>query len=209
MMKDVVENGTGIEAQLPDIQVGGKTGTAQRLIDNKYSSSNYNSSFVGFFPADNPKYISLIVVMAPAVGKYGGRVAAPIFHEVAARIAESDKNIIEAKDANNILDDSKIANKEKSDDKIFASANLQNENRVEKVGRKENIMSNGSIMPNLINYTKRDAIKILNNLGIKYHSVGSGNVISQSIEAGTKINESSVCNLKCETVKLNSKLRIN
>ncbi len=209
MMKDVVESGSGIEAQLPDIQVAGKTGTAQRLIDNKYSSSNYNSSFVGFFPADNPKYIALIVVMSPTVGRYGGKVAAPIFHEVALRIAESDKNIIEVKDVNKILDDSKIANKEKSDDKVFVSSNLQNENRVEKVGRKENIMSNGSIMPNLINYTKRDAIKILNNLGIKYQSMGSGNVISQSIVAGTKINESSVCNLKCESVKLNSKLRIN
>ncbi|MDA3860670.1 MAG: penicillin-binding protein 2, partial [Melioribacteraceae bacterium] len=92
MMKDAVENGTGIEAQLPNVQVAGKTGTSQRLIDNKYSSSDYNSSFVGFFPADNPEYISLIIVKSPKIGKYGGRVAAPIFHKMAIRIAESDKN---------------------------------------------------------------------------------------------------------------------
>ena len=91
MMKDVVEEGSGVEAKLSNIQVAGKTGTSQRLVNKEYSSSSYNSSFVGFFPAENPKYITLIVVKAPKIGRYGGKVAAPIFHEIASRIVDSDK----------------------------------------------------------------------------------------------------------------------
>lgn len=209
MMKEVVASGTGVEAQLPNMQVAGKTGTAQRLINNKYSSSDYNSSFVGFFPADNPKYIVLIVVMSPAVGRYGGRVAAPIFHEIALRIADSDKNIVNDKDSRTILNDAKITSNEVIDEKIFVSSNLEDDKSEVKVGNKESIISDGSIMPNLINFTKRDAIKILNSLGIKYQVIGSGNVVFQSISAGTKLNGTSICNLSCFTQNTNSKLRIN
>jgi len=209
MMKEVVKNGTGIEAQVADLQVAGKTGTAQRLIDNKYSSRHYNSSFVGFFPADNPKYISLIVVMSPAVGKYGGKVAAPIFHEIAKRIADSDKNIVKDKYENKILNDAQIVNNEKLNEKIFVSANLKEENESNKLNRNGSVINEILIMPNLIKFTKRDAIKILNNLGIKYKIIGSGNVVSQSIQSGTKINSNLICNLKCVAFKENSKLRIN
>ncbi|MBU0473999.1 MAG: transpeptidase family protein [Bacteroidetes bacterium] len=209
MMKDVVVNGTGVEAQLPNMQVGGKTGTAQRLINNKYSSSDYNSSFVGFFPADNPKYIALIVVMSPSIGKYGGRVAAPIFHEIALRIADSDKNIINDNNKRTILNDAKITSNEIIDEKIFVSSNLEDEKTEVKVGNKESIISDGSTMPNLINLTKRDAIKMLNSLGIKYQVIGSGNVVFQSISAGTKLNGTTLCNLSCFTQNTNSKLRIN
>jgi cell division protein FtsI (penicillin-binding protein 3) len=209
MMKDAVENGTAIEAQLPNVQVAGKTGTAQRLIDKKYSSSQYNSSFVGFFPADNPKYISLIVMKSPQIGRYGGRVAAPIFHEIAARIAESDKSIIQYRKTGELIDDAKFASNDRVEDKIFISSNLPTENENNKVERKINLASDGSTMPSLISYTKRDAIKILNDLGIKYQIVGSGIVVSQSIKQGIKLEGISVCNIKCATAKYNSSLRIN
>ena len=64
-------------------------------------------------------------------------------------------------------------------------------------------------MPNLKNYTKRDAIKILNDLGLKYSIVGSGKVVSQSIKQGTKLNNVLICNLKCQSLSKNNKLRIN
>ena len=209
MMKEAVENGTGIEAQIPNIQVAGKTGTAQRLINNKYSSSEYNSSFVGFFPAENPKYIALIVVMSPTVGKYGGKVAAPIFHDIAKRIAESDKNIVKDNFQNKILNDAKMVSNKIQDEEIFVTSNLKEESESYQRSRNGSVINEISIMPNLINFTKRDAIKTLNNLGIKYKISGSGNVIKQSILAGTKISNNSVCNLKCELLKENSKLRIN
>ena len=209
MMKDAVENGTGIEAQLPNVKVAGKTGTSQRLINHKYSNSDYNSSFVGFFPADNPQYIALIVVMSPKIGKYGGRVAAPIFHEIASRIAESDKSVFQYPNSGKITEEAKYASNKVSENEIFISSDLSTDNSEEKIERKINFNSDSSTMPNLINYTKRDAIKILNDLGIKYQVVGSGTIISQSIKSGAKLKGVTVCNLKCATAKRNSRLRIN
>jgi cell division protein FtsI (penicillin-binding protein 3) len=209
MMKEVVEEGSGIEAKLSNVQVAGKTGTSQRLINNEYSSSSYNSSFVGFFPAENPKYISLIVVKAPKIGKYGGKVAAPIFHEVASRIVDSDKTIINDDNYNSISKTAKYAYNEIEENRIFITSDLANEDSEITVERKVKYNGDLSSMPNLTNYTKRDAIKIMNDLGIKYQIVGSGTVVSQSIKAGTRLDGKTVCNLNCSTKKTNSKLRIN
>ena len=209
MMKEVVENGTGKEAQLPNIQVAGKTGTSQRIVNGKYSSKNYNSSFVGFFPADNPKYISLIVVKAPKIGKYGGRVAAPIFNGIATRIAESDKSLQIDKNFRKKYDNVKYASNDLAEEKIFFSSNLPTEDETNRIERSVEFTGDKSSMPNLISYSKRDAIKVLNDLGIKYNVVGSGTVVSQSVRRGTKLKRVSVCNLKCATERRNSKLRIN
>ncbi len=209
MMKEVVENGTGVEAQMPNIVVAGKTGTSQRIVNGKYSSKNYNSSFVGFFPADNPKYISLIVVKAPKVGKYGGRVAAPIFHGIATRIVESDKSLNIEPSFRKKYDNVKYANNDVAKEKIFVSSNLPTENKSNKHEKTTEFVGDKSVMPNLISYSKRDAIKVLNDLGLKYNVVGSGAVISQSIRRGTKLKGISVCTLKCAIERRNSKLRIN
>lgn len=209
MMKDAVENGTGVEAKLSQIQVAGKTGTSQRLVNKEYSSSSYNSSFVGFFPADNPKYIALIVVKAPKIGRYGGKVAAPIFHEVASRIVDSDKTLINNPKYNSISRTAEYAYNNNQENKIFITSNLANKEEQKLVDRKVMYNGDSSIMPNLRNYTKRDAIKILNDLGVKYQIVGSGTVVSQSIKSGAKLGSNSICKINCSTKKSNSRLRIN
>ncbi|MDP3581909.1 MAG: penicillin-binding protein 2, partial [Ignavibacteria bacterium] len=97
LMIGVVEHGSGTAAMLPDVLVGGKTGTSQRLVNNNYSSSSHNSSFIGFFPAENPTVIIYVLVNSPSRGQYGGLVAAPIFHDVAKRMIESDVNLVKEK----------------------------------------------------------------------------------------------------------------
>lgn len=83
----VVDNGTGADAKIDGISIAGKTGTAQRLIDGKYSSSSHNSSFVGYFPAEDPQVIITVILNNPKSGEYyGGKVAAPIFQKIAGRI---------------------------------------------------------------------------------------------------------------------------
>ena len=81
LLASVVKNGTGQNAKLDFVNVGGKTGTSKILENGKYSASNYNSSFVGFFPVENPQVVCLILLSSPQVGGYGGLVAAPIFKE--------------------------------------------------------------------------------------------------------------------------------
>lgn len=80
----VVEEGTGKSAHIDGIAVGGKTGTAQKVLPGGrgYSHSAFMSSFIGFAPAEDPKYVMTIVVDEPRPVYYGGVVAAPVFKEV-------------------------------------------------------------------------------------------------------------------------------
>lgn len=84
IMEGVVERGTGKNAQVDGFQVAGKTGTAAKLSNGRYSTSEYNVSFVGFVPSRRPALTILVVVDTPRNGSpYGGTVAAPIFRRIA------------------------------------------------------------------------------------------------------------------------------
>jgi len=82
LMVGVVEYGTGKNARVPGYQVGGKTGTATKVIDGVLSPGKYIASFVGFAPYPDPQVAVLISVDEPTGTYYGGQVAAPIFGEV-------------------------------------------------------------------------------------------------------------------------------
>ena len=78
-LESVVANGTGRNAYIENYRVGGKTGTAQKVVDGKYSSSSYILSFVGFMPADNPQIVLYVAIDdAKNVTQYGGTASAPI-----------------------------------------------------------------------------------------------------------------------------------
>ncbi len=87
----VAEQGTARLAQVPGFTVAGKTGTANKWDNEKrqYSKTRYLASFIGFMPAHNPAFTLLVVVDEPQSDSiYGGRVAAPVFAAIAARIAQ-------------------------------------------------------------------------------------------------------------------------
>lgn len=88
IMKDflssVVEEGTGQEAKIDGIKVGGKTGTAQKLEPNgTYSTTKYIGSFFGFAPLDKPEVVIGVIIDEPRTSHFGGVVAAPVFQKVA------------------------------------------------------------------------------------------------------------------------------
>lgn len=198
IMVGVVENGTGSKAQQENIYVGGKTGTAQKLINGKYSAKYYNSSFIGFFPADNPKVLCLVLIDSPQKGRYGGQVAAPIFSNITKRILETDFNIERNKEKierNNIIYDfvSEVDENELSSEEINSFANVSESNEKKQI--KDKIVR--TTMPNLRNKPMREAIKILSDLNIKYQIKGSGRVVEQSIKNGTPLNSVVECIIKC------------
>ena len=87
-LKGVVStNGTAVKARLPYYTVAGKTGTAQKAINGAYVPGKYFTSFIGFFPADNPELCISVVMDEPKNGYYGGIVAAPCFKNIAERAA--------------------------------------------------------------------------------------------------------------------------
>ena len=86
LLRGVVENGSGKNAQVYGYSVGGKTGTSQKYDENgAVSSSKLVASFIGFAPVENPQFVCLIIVDEPQVPVvYGSTVAAPFVQQVLA-----------------------------------------------------------------------------------------------------------------------------
>jgi cell division protein FtsI/penicillin-binding protein 2 len=198
IMIGVVEHGTGTNAQLENVYVGGKTGTAQKLIKGRYSSKYYNSSFIGFFPAEDPEIICLILVDSPEIGRYGGQVAAPIFRNVAKKILDIDFDIKRNKNKieRNKLIDRFMAGVEKGN-KEGDDITLMNYTEEKKTTKKKKILKN--VMPNLKHKTLREAISILSDLNVKYKIEGHGRVVAQSIKRGTPLSKGMNCLIKCSS----------
>jgi membrane peptidoglycan carboxypeptidase len=92
LLKDVVEEGTGTPTALPGYEVAGKTGTAQKYNEklHAYTMDDNNSSFVGFVPAEHPKFLCVVMLDNPKGLTLGGWVAGPVFRaSMGAMLAES------------------------------------------------------------------------------------------------------------------------
>src|SRR5690606_30968240 len=94
MLEGTMVNGTGKNLITPQYSMAGKTGTAQMADGSAgYRNRKYQSSFAGYFPADNPKYSMIVVVQNPRNGYYGASVAGPVFRELADMVYANDLNM--------------------------------------------------------------------------------------------------------------------
>ncbi len=82
MLEKVVDGGSGSRAYIEGYRVAGKTGTAQKFENGSLAQGKYVSSFLGFFPADAPRYLALVIVDEPQGAYYGSVVAAPAARQV-------------------------------------------------------------------------------------------------------------------------------
>ena len=83
MLESVVsENGTAPAAAIPGYRVAGKTGTAQRFDDSCHCYAGYTASFIGFAPADAPKYVVSVTIQGPQGLHWGGALGGPVFKKV-------------------------------------------------------------------------------------------------------------------------------
>lgn len=146
LLSGVVERGTGTEAGIYGVKVAGKTGTSQRLINGEYSSSSHTSSFVGYFPAENPEILIAVVIDDPKNGYYGGKVSAPIFRNIAERV-------ISYTGFNNITGNSFASN-----DTTMKSGELKLQEK----------QDNFVILPDFTDMKVNDALEILKEKNIKY-----------------------------------------
>ena len=99
MLVDVVEHGTAVQADLSTFAVAGKSGTARRTTNGRYSAGHYTATFVGLFPAEKPQYVILVKLDDPSGAYYGGATAAPVTKivleaAIAARDAALDRGAL-------------------------------------------------------------------------------------------------------------------
>ena len=82
MLEGVVREGSGKKAYIEGYRIAGKTGTAQKYENGRIAAGKYVSSFVGFFPADKPQYLTLVIIDEPQGAYYGSVVAAPCARDI-------------------------------------------------------------------------------------------------------------------------------
>lgn len=188
-----VKDGTGKKASFDGISIGGKTGTTRKFVDGEYSKEYYNSSFIGFFPAENPTYLCLIIINSPTKESYyGGDVAAPVFHEFVKQVIEhSPDNFSKETFPPGVIKTTSV-NDEIPNEFTFVKEEIEKKTPVIKSSKNKN-------MPDLRGMAVRDAIKILNQLNVKFEMKGFGKINSQSINPGEAVNETDICILNCST----------
>ena len=203
MMEGVVLNGTAKSLKAADYQIAGKTGTAQMGMVN--GKMTYQASFVGYFPADNPKYACIVVVSAPSGDSYyGGAVAGPVFKDVADKVYSTsleihkEINYIQPQyaltapkvkcgyqpDIENVLSILKVKNTTADETAEWVASSNDSLSISLSVKNHEEILKRG-IVPNLVGMTAKDVLYLLENNGMRVKLIGSGAVANQSIDAGT------------------------
>lgn len=201
LMEGVVEHGTAKALNKSPFKIAGKTGTAQIASGGKgYNKTNYNASFAGYFPAGNPKYSCIVMVSNPSAGKiYGGAVAAPVFKEIADKIYATRPGIHDGIQAqkSDTLNVPAIKGKCFANDVyqlygtlgVIVNQNMKGNTWIETEAQKYSMMLKpteliSGIVPDVSGMNAKDAVFILENMGLKTTIKGKGRVISQSIAPG-------------------------
>ncbi len=210
MLEGVVEEGTGASIKSPYYKIAGKTGTAQIAAGNKgyrqgTKQVQYKGSFVGYFPADNPKYSCIVVIVNPRKGKYyGGAVAAPVFRELSDRLYAIRPDIMVPLPHDTGAAIPPFAHAGNSNDINVAFASLGLGSRQSgspapwarpvsdggKVVLVAQPVSKGS-MPDVTGMGLKDALFLLEQQGLKVFVNGKGTVVRQSIAPGYAIGRGS------------------
>ncbi len=208
MLEGVVENGTARNLDNSHYKIAGKTGTAQVSLNKEgYVKSLYQASFVGYFPADKPKYSCIVVVNAPSRQiYYGNVVAGPIFRDITDRIyvREYEMQAKQTQLAGQTLQApySKSGNGDALES-VFEYLNLSLEKRgkeslwVSTQSTPEGVLASSrpitsQLIPNVVDMGLKDAVYLLESRGLKVVVAGRGTVRRQSQLPGGVIRKGTV-----------------
>ncbi len=204
LLEGVVQNGTASEYVSSDIvKIAGKSGTSQIYKkESGYNKTIHNTTFVGYFPADKPKYTCLVWISEPTFNKSGSMAAGPVVKEMAEKIYAFDYDLHEG--------DFLLNNKPNTNSLPFAAKsfagflktaldfidlpyNQTSANWVMAHNEPENIVLRPihiekNIMPDVRGMNARDAVYVLEYYKLKIKIQGYGHVVSQSIAPGQIIN---------------------
>ncbi|MBT7618834.1 MAG: PASTA domain-containing protein [Calditrichaeota bacterium] len=224
---DAVNNGTGTRSQIKNVNIAGKTSTASKpdLVNGGYLKSRYLSSFCGYFPAEDPQILILIVIDDPQGGAYyGGLVAAPVFQRIAEKIISFKPEIMRSNVYNEFETKRKIrvrdycaltleeTKKQIRNDglklKVHGRGNVayyqlpEVDELVETgsvvhitMGPEHELPGGDVIVPRFINNSLRDAICEATSAGLIVTTQGSGLVVKQSLRVGSRAEVGDVCEL--------------
>jgi cell division protein FtsI (penicillin-binding protein 3) len=186
IMEAVVERGTAKSfAQMEGFTVAGKTGTASKLVNRRYSKSDYNASFVGFVPSRKPALTIVVVIDSPhAKGYYGAVVSAPVFK----RIAEAALRHIGVGATVNAPAPVLVARHDAA-----ADAMVPRPVGIPTTDDRAPEETPAGQMPDLRGQSAREALRTLSRIGLTPRIDGDGFVVEQSPEPGAELVQGGVC----------------
>ncbi len=208
MLEGVVENGTANNLRHANYKIAGKTGTAQIANANRTykldGKVSHQASFVGYFPADNPKYSCIVVVNAPSNNVYyGNLVAGPIFKEIADKVYSTNLEIHKPMDNSSpMLAYSAIPYSKNGNfhdlNKVFTDLKIAVVNKSQKnewvrtsTGQKDvefnDVNYTAGLTPNVVGMGLQDATYLLENCGMVVRANGRGTIKQQSVLPGERI----------------------
>ena len=217
ILEKVVSEGLGKKAGSKQFHVSGKTGTAQVAQGGVYKSGNmrYLVSFCGYFPSEAPKYSCIVAIQKPGLPASGGLMAGSVFSEIAERVFAKHlaKDLKEAKDSTSILTpdvkhgDLIATNYVLDDINVRTISSAIKKERGKPVWGKITHTPNTNItltpneistkrVPNVIGMGAKDAVYLLESLGLKVQIIGMGKVKSQSILAGNTLQKGKTIQLR-------------
>jgi hypothetical protein len=211
MLKGVCIRGTGKSLQNPYYTIAGKTGTAVIADENKGygvgGAKKYQASFCGYFPADNPKYSIIVVIVGPKGAYYGGSVAGPVFRGIADKVYAA--YLEPAKDSippHNEIPQVKPGLK---DDVMLLARDLGFKNQEQNMTAEHVAVANDSMtvfingvndiqgtVPDVIGMGANDAVYLLEKSGLKTEMSGFGRVFRQSPVPGMAVAKGDVVSLE-------------
>jgi cell division protein FtsI (penicillin-binding protein 3) len=194
MMEGVVLNGTAKNINNGNCRIAGKTGTAQKRVENNYTHGRYYTSFAGYFPADKPRYSCMVVINEPDGGNlYAAEVSAPVFKTIAEKIFSYDislhprfytkantEKLARIQNAGSVADHKTIASKlgvrQVPEGPGFSSPKVDSNKTV--TWKNKNPDKN---MEAILGLSLKDALPILENKGFKVAYQGLGKVKAYSV----------------------------
>lgn len=204
-LAEAVRDGTGRAATVEGLEVAGKTGTAEKpnLERGGYFKNRYVSSFVGFFPADQPRVVGFVAIDDPYGLHFGGQVAAPIFQRVAQRVLPLlpapppqliQPSLVEnsGSDAGASLSVNQQPAREENGEPFFAAQAARAEEAAPKITTPASLigppvpedLAPSATVPDLAGLTIREAVGVLGRFGFRARVRGSGVVVAQSPAPG-------------------------
>jgi cell division protein FtsI (penicillin-binding protein 3) len=189
IMEQVVDRGTATFAKIDGYTIAGKTGTAHKLVNGRYSNTDYFASFVGFLPSRNPVATIIVVLDSPhAAGHFGGPIAGPVFQ----RIAEATLRHFGISPTLNAPPPVLVASRRNPPE--IQPARDARPASVVPIGTGESL----SELPDFRGLSAREAVRTLTKMGLSARLHGSGIVTAQRPVAGAAADPGATCELWLE-----------
>ncbi len=224
-LRGVVENGTGkLHVRSKDFSISGKTGTSRIAFTGKnrkstymdeFGNRRYQASFCGFYPSENPKYSTIVVIYSgPTRGNfYGASQAGPIFKKIAEHIYRTSpewEKTLDGRDSKSQSVPVVSTGKAQMQQLAISPLDIKGKESVTRYTPQswiefkrdsvqliaQEYIAGGDSLVNVVNMGLKDAVYVLENRGYRVNFSGHGRVVSQSPAAGSSVAPKSVINLQ-------------